>query len=119
LPNTALQPPPHAHNLLLQSLSEQGIIGTLALLAVLAAAFRTALRLRRLEDPALSLLGSAGLASLTAFLVHNQFDVTPLEGTGIYFWALLGLLSAASGIQGSRGNGQDSHHIKRYGARSG
>jgi predicted cobalt transporter CbtA len=34
------------------------------------------------------------LASLVALLIHNQFDVTLLEGTGMYFWALLGLLSA-------------------------
>ena len=119
LPNTALQPPPHAHNLFLQSLAEQGIIGTLALLAVLAAAFRTALQLRRLEDPTLSLLGSAGVASLTVFLVHNQFDVTPLEGTGIYFWALLGLLSAAHGIAQRRGHGQDTRDITRAGTRAG
>jgi O-antigen ligase len=114
LPNTALQPPPHAHNLFLQSLSEQGIIGTIALLAVLAAAIRTALRLRRLEDPTLSLIGSAGLASLTAFLIHNQFDVTPLEGTGIYFFGLLGLLSAATGIAKGGEIGEDSRNRARH-----
>lgn len=117
LPNTALQPPPHAHNVFLQSLSEQGVVGTLALVAVLLAALRTALRLRRVEDHTLSLIGSAGLASLTAFLIHNQFDVTPLEGTGIYFWALLGFLSAANGIAKGREHGEDGPDNARDGAR--
>jgi hypothetical protein len=33
-----------------------------------------------------------------AFVIHNQFDVTPLEATGIYFWGLLGLVSALSAM---------------------
>ena len=129
LPNTTLQPPPHAHNVFLQNLSEQGLIGLVALLVVIGLAAHAALTLRRCDDRMLSLVGSAGLAFLTAFLIHNQFDVTPLEGTGIYFWALLGVLSAASGIarggetewqqrlarRNARGEGQGGFHSRsRY-----
>lgn len=98
LPATLFEPPPHAHNLFLHVLAEGGLLALLILLAVLAVAARTALDLRRHEERWVRIFGSAALASLAAFVVHNVFDVTLLEGTGIYFWGLLGLLSAVYSI---------------------
>jgi O-antigen ligase len=98
LPDSVLEPPPHAHNLFLQMLAEQGILGLLSLLAIIGVAVRMALELRRHAERWLRVLGSAMLAALVAFLIHNMFDVTLIEETGIDFWAMLGLLSALSAI---------------------
>lgn len=106
LPNTVFQPPPHAHNVFLQLLSEQGLLGLLAFLAVTVAAGRIAVTLRQHEERWLRLMGSAVLASLVAFCVHNVFDVTLLEGTGEYFWALLGIVSALAAIAARPGHEQ-------------
>jgi putative inorganic carbon (HCO3(-)) transporter len=94
LPNRRIQPPPHAHNVFLQELAESGLVGLLALLAILILALRTAWLVRKSPTRWLSLMGTASLASITAFLIHNQVDLTLIEGTGMYFWGLLGLLSA-------------------------
>jgi O-antigen ligase len=96
LPGTISEPPPHAHNIVLQALATEGLVGLLALAAVLAGAVLLALRLRRRASRTEAVLGSAGLASVLAFLAHNMFDVTLLEGTGIYFWALLGVLAGVA-----------------------
>lgn len=96
LPGSLGEPPPHAHNLLLQYLATEGLVGFLALMTILGLALAAALSLRRRGGRTTYVLGSAFLASLVALLIHNQFDVTLLEGTGMYFWALLGLLAAAS-----------------------
>ncbi|MDQ3569400.1 MAG: O-antigen ligase family protein [Actinomycetota bacterium] len=101
LPSTALQSPPHAHNLFLQLLAEQGVAGLVALLAVLAASLHWILRMRRARERWIRLTSNALLASLAAFLVHNLFDLTLLERTAVYFWALLGLVSAVTMIQGN------------------
>jgi O-antigen ligase len=95
LPGTLSEPPPHAHNLLLQTAATEGLAGLVVLLAILAAAVSVALRLRRSDDRSTAVFGSASVAFLAAFLIHNQFDVTLLEGTGIYVWALLGLVAGA------------------------
>jgi O-antigen ligase len=94
LPDSFVVPPPHAHNLELQILATQGLLGLFAFGAVVLLAVRAARRLRTSPDRWSRRLGAASLASVAAFLVHNQLDVTLLEGTGIYFWALLGVLSA-------------------------
>jgi O-antigen ligase len=94
LPNSLGEPPPHAHNIFLQALATEGLVGLVALVAILGVAVAAALALRRRLARAPTVLGSAFLASLLALLIQDQFDVTLLEGTGMYFWALLGLLSA-------------------------
>ncbi len=101
LPGTLSEPPPHAHNIELHVLAEQGLLGLLALVAVLAVAVFLAIGLRRSSDRMTSVIGSAALGSLIAFGIHNQFDVTLLESTGTYFWALLGILAAMT-VQSSR-----------------
>ena len=94
LPSTQFEPPPHAHNLGLQALAEQGIIGLAALLAVLSTAVLTLMRARGSPQPWVRVTVLALLAALVAFAVHNVFDVTLLERSGQEVWALLGLASA-------------------------
>ncbi|MDQ3608080.1 MAG: O-antigen ligase family protein [Actinomycetota bacterium] len=98
VPATLFQPPPHAHNLALQLLSEQGLLGLLAFTAVVVLAARAALLLRKSQERMLSLAGTAVLGTLVAVLVHNLVDVTLLETTAVYFWAVLGVAAAATGI---------------------
>jgi O-antigen ligase len=99
LPSTVFQPPPHAHNIFLQLLAEQGLLGLLAFAAILLAAVRTTLRLRRRSDRQARLLGSGLLAALAAFLVHNLFDVTFEDPqTGLYVFVLFGLIAAAGSV---------------------
>jgi O-antigen ligase len=94
LPGTIFQPPPHAHNLYLQQLAETGLLGFFSLIVVLVLALHTSLLVRRSRTRWVSLMGTACLASLTAFMIHNIFDVTLLEGTGVYMFVILGLASA-------------------------
>lgn len=95
LPQTIFEPPPHAHNLFLHLFAEEGLLGLLALLAVVTAAVRATLALRRAPDHWTRVMGCGLLAALVAFLVHNQFDVTLFDvSTAIEFWAVLGLISA-------------------------
>jgi O-antigen ligase len=96
LPSTVFQPPPHAHNVFLQLLAEQGILGFLAFVALLAVSARTTLRLRGSPDRWERILGSGLLAALVAFVAHDMFDVT-LEDpvTGLYVFVTLGLIAAA------------------------
>lgn len=95
LPDTIFEPPPHAHNVFLQALAEEGIFGLVALLAVLAVALHALWRLRRGYGRWATVMTSGLMASLVAFLVHNQFDVTLFDAaTGPYVWALLGLVAA-------------------------
>ena len=96
LPSTVFQPPPHAHNIFLQLMAEQGILGLLAFVAILVVAVRITLRLRRSRDRSARLLGSGFLAALAAFLVHNLFDVTFEDPqTGLYVFVVFGLIAAA------------------------
>lgn len=95
LPHTAFEPPPHAHNVYLNLLSENGVLGLAVLLFLLAAAGVKTLSLRRSRDREVSLLASGLLAALVAFCVHNLFDVTLSDRkTGLFVWAVLGLVSA-------------------------
>lgn len=91
---TSFEPPPHAHNLELNLLAEQGLVGLVAFAACFVAGVRLALRLRRSADRWAAMAGSGLLGALAVLAVHNQVDVTVVEATGVYFWAILGLLSA-------------------------
>jgi O-antigen ligase len=96
LPSGVFRTPPHAHNSFLHVLAEQGLVGLMALLGLLFAALRTAVRLSREFGPMFRVLGTASLASLAAFLVHSQFDVVFLEGLAINLLGLFGLMSAVA-----------------------
>lgn len=99
LPNTIFVPPPHAHNVFLNILAEQGLIGFAAFAGVVFVAGRTTLRLRASQDRSYRLIGSALLAALLAFLVHNLFDVTLFDAeTGPYVFVLFALVAAAGNL---------------------
>jgi len=109
LPNRRIQPPPTAHNVFLQQLAESGLLGLISLLAILLLALHASLVVRRSRTRWLSLLGTASMASIVAFLIHNQVDLTLIEGTGMYFWGLLGLLSALFAITQSERSADAEH----------
>lgn len=98
LPDSVFEPPPHAHDLFIQMLAEEGVLGLLALLAVIGVAVRMTLELRGHGERWIRVVASAMLAALVAFLIHNIFDVTLIQETGIDFWAMLGLISALAAI---------------------
>ena len=98
-PGTNLEPPTHAHNIVLQHLAEMGIIGLAALIALMATGIRAALEVRRRPDPWSRAVGCGALGSLGAFLAHNQFDFTLIEPVDtIYLFAALGIAGAARTI---------------------
>jgi O-antigen ligase len=80
-----------AHNLWLDALLTSGLVGSIALLALWLAAFRTALR--RLAADRDDLLVAAILTSLVAHLVNVQFHFETVV-TSMLFWFTLGLLAA-------------------------
>lgn len=95
LPSTIYEPPPHAHDIFLQLLAEQGILGFLAFLAILVVAVRTVLRLRAGPERWIRVLGCGLLAALIALLAQDLFDVTFEDPqTALYLYAVLGLIAA-------------------------
>jgi putative inorganic carbon (HCO3(-)) transporter len=90
----------HAHNLFLQVALDLGLPGLIAfvalLLLALVCAFETFRRYRAGRQPFLAALSWAGLASLTAMLVHGTIDATTwIVSRGAFVpWAVIGLLLA-------------------------
>lgn len=99
LPDTTFEPPPTAHNLELNLLAEQGAVGLVGFVVVFGLSLRDSVRLQRSSTQWISVTGKAIGASLLAFAIHNQFDVTLSEVTGTYFWGLVGLLMAVTTIE--------------------
>lgn len=100
LPDTVLEPPPHAHNIELNLLAEQGVVGLLAWIALLGGVVRLGLRMRRRAGAAWA-LGAAGVAGVAGFVVHNQFDlslVDPVNVIGVFAFA--GVIAAAASATG-------------------
>ena len=87
----------HAHNILLHLAIEIGILGLLAFLAVIAAAFATGLHtlkpLRRTADPT-AILIVVLLAALSGRAVEQMVGVGRIADT-MLFWLLLATLAAA------------------------
>ena len=86
----------HANNMYLEAFADLGLLGGIALLAVLISAVRLALSaIFRRPDGPLALWALAVAGSLAAFLTHSFFDYF-LEFTSIYllFWMLLGLVAS-------------------------
>lgn len=97
LPDTAFEPPPHAHNIELDLLSEQGIVGFLAWAALIGGVVRLGLGMRRTGDRFARMFGSAAIAGTAGFLVHNQFDLSLVDPVNIIFvFAFAGIVNAAA-----------------------
>src|SRR5215213_6423620 len=87
--------PETAHNLYLNTLAEQGLIGIAALALLLGSFFAMVLRLRRAADARIRALAFGLLGSGVVVAVHNFFDVTfsdPKNGT--LLWVLFGVGAA-------------------------
>jgi O-antigen ligase len=99
LPGTGLAPPESAHNLYLNTLAEQGLVGVAALALLILAAGRMVLALRRSADPRIRGFGLGLLGAGIALLVSNLFDVTFVDPkTSILAWTLLGVGAALQRI---------------------
>lgn len=91
--------PETAHNLYLNILAEQGLVGFAALL-VLAWGFVQATReLRQDRDPALRQMGLALRAAGLVVVVHNLLDVTFFDAkNAMLIWIVLGITAALVSI---------------------
>ena len=99
LPGTGLAPPESAHNLYLNTLAEQGLVGIAALLLLILAAGRMVLALRRSADARVRGFGLGLLGAGILLLVSNLFDVTFVDPkTSMLAWTLLGVGAALQRI---------------------
>ena len=104
LPGSGLAPPESAHNLYLNTLAEQGLVGIAALLLLILAAGRMVLALRRSSDPRIRNFGLGLLGAGIALLVSNLFDVTFVDPkTSMLVWTLLGVGAALQRIDARSG----------------
>lgn len=107
LPTTLFEPPPHAHNVILQILAEQGLVGLVAFLALAIVVVAGLVGVRRADERWVRWTARGLLGCLAAFMLHNMFDVTLLEGTGEYLFALLGMAAALVTITRTGAAGPD------------
>ncbi|MGZ8649190.1 MAG: O-antigen ligase family protein, partial [Solirubrobacteraceae bacterium] len=92
--------PPHANNLFLTILAEQGIIGALAFLGLLGAALWSCARAARREDVLDRALGVGLGAGLCALLAHSLLEYTLFGEIALPLFALLGVLAVREGASG-------------------
>lgn len=81
----------HPHNLFLSQAVQSGIPGMLALLALFAAIVWRLVGLYRDADPAIRLIGIAGLCVVFAVLLKSMVDDLFVRHNAWLFWALLGM----------------------------
>lgn len=91
--------PPTAHNLYLNTLAEQGLLGLTALLLLALAFLRTVRHLSRSTDPRIRGMARGLLGAGIVLAVHNVFDVTFSDAKGATLvWVLLGVAAALARI---------------------
>ncbi|MCC7366785.1 MAG: tetratricopeptide repeat protein [Chloroflexi bacterium] len=98
---TAFQPtyPPfsHTHNIFVQGLLEQGLLGLLGLLFLVPALARLAVRARQLPDERLRTTAFGAIGAILALLLAGLTEIVALTTLGgVLLFALLGLLVAAT-----------------------
>jgi O-antigen ligase len=81
--------PPHAQNLYLNVLAEEGILGFLSLIALALAALATIYRGCRVRDPAGRAICMAAGAGIMTLALHSLLDVTLPGPIGLPAFALL------------------------------
>jgi O-antigen ligase len=86
--------PPHAQNLYLNVLAEEGIIGLLSLLALALAAVITIYRGCRVRDPAGRAICMASGAGIMTVALHSLLDVTLPGPIGLPAFALLAVAAS-------------------------
>ena len=91
------QPLGHAHNLYLNIAAETGLLGLGAYLVLALATVYVGRRaLRNRHDRAVRALAVGILGSLTAYSIHNLFDMLFVQGMGVLLGVLLALLENAA-----------------------
>ncbi len=96
--------PENAHNLYVNTLAEQGLLGMAALLALMIAASRLSFSLRGSGDVRARAIGTTLLGVLTVIFVQNLFDLTLFDPkTSVFVWTMLGVGAAVAGMERSRG----------------
>lgn len=85
--------PPHANNLFLTILAEEGLLGALAFLGLLGAALWNCRRAARRDDPFSRVVGLGLGAGLCAMLVQSLLDFALLGEPSLPIYALLGVVT--------------------------
>ncbi len=83
--------PPHANNLALTVLAEEGLLGLLALVGLVAAGISVAYRLTRVRDPVGRAVGIGLGAGLLVMALHSLLEITLFGEVGLTLFAILGL----------------------------
>src|SRR5215210_608232 len=95
----AFDVPQTAHNLYLNTLVEQGLLGLAALIVLGIGVLQMTRQLRASPDPRTRALGWGLLGSAIVLAAHNVFDVTFTDPkTSVLVWSLLGVGAAAARI---------------------
>ena len=94
---------PHSHNLFLQVAIELGIVGFIVLVAVLISVARKGFgSLRTVSCSRSRLILSAGIAGLSAGIVHGMVDHIWYNYRVFFvFWVVVAVLCACSKVEGS------------------
>jgi putative inorganic carbon (HCO3(-)) transporter len=85
--------PPHANNLFLTILAEEGLIGALAFLGLLGSALWSCRRAAHADERLRRALGIGVGAGLCALLVHSLLEYTLFGEVALPIFALLGVLA--------------------------
>lgn len=103
-----------SHNYFLDSVSETGVLGFIALLGLLGVvAFRAARTVFRRHDPLRTIPAAAALACAAGFLVSNLTSVSarwPIGAVG--FWTVIGFLSGLS-LERRAGEKEDQEALSK------
>jgi len=84
---------PHAHNLLLQTMTDTGVCGVVLLVVLVFSAFRTLCTAVAHEtDKEHRMFQTAGIAAIAGFLLQSFFDYTFYNyRVMLLFWGFLGI----------------------------
>jgi O-antigen ligase len=93
LHNEQLLVPPHAQNIYLQALAEQGIVGLLAMLGVLIGGLVTTFRASRSAEPRTRALGFGLGIGLLGLMIHGMLEVVYYSETILVLFALLAVIA--------------------------
>jgi O-antigen ligase len=94
LHNRQILIPPHAANLFLNVLAEEGLVGLVALLLLMLSALAAAYRGRRSADPVTRAVCAAVGAGVLGIAFHSIFEVTLFSELIVPLFALLGVCAA-------------------------